>query len=310
MLAEQGNFARAAKALNISQPTLTRSIQVLEKTVGEILFDRGSKGVSTTRAGEIVLKHARMIISSSETMQEELDRHRGVLEGTVSIGSGPYVGTALLSAAIGRFNQRFPEIEISTSVDDWRSLPVKLAQREFDFVLMESSQLDLSSDFELTGLNRHQAFIFCRPGHPLLEKGDLKISDLSIYPLVFPVMPKRLSNLLNGLFFPGQGKGGASGKLIHIVSDDVALIKATVLHSDSIAVATFGMLAPELKAGLYKMLPIHIPELRTGYDIIKRRGFHLTPTAIAFMEVLIEIDKEQSVMELDLIESLGPAIVV
>lgn len=309
MLAEQGNFARAARALGISQPTLTRSIQTLENMLGENLFDRGNKGVSTTQAGQVVLKHARMIIASSGAMKEELGRYRGLLTGSVSIGSGPYAGTALLSAAIGRFNQRFPEIEISTSVGDWINLPDKLMQAEFDFVLMESSQLGLSQDFELIGLNRHQGFIFCRPGHPLFEKENLKVSDLSSYPLVFPVIPNRLLNLLMGLFFPDQEPGSSPGKLKHIFSDDVGMIKAAVLHSDSIAVATFGMLSPELKVGLYKMLPFRIPQLCSGYDIIKRKGMTLNPAAMAFMDVLIEIDKEQSVLELDLVESLGSAIV-
>ena len=309
MLAEQGNFARAAEALGISQPTLTRSIQMLEKAVGEQLFDRGNKGVSPTQAGDILLRHARMIMASSEAMKEELHRYRGGLEGSLNVGAGPYAGTALLPAAIGRFSQRFPMIDISTSVDDWTGLPIRLMQKEFDFVLMESSQLDMSQDFERIGLNRHQAFIFCRPDHPLLDKDDLEISDLSSFPLLCPVLPNRLSELFNGLYFHNQGRGSSPGRLKHILSNDIALIKATVLQSNAVAIATFAMLAPELKAGLYEKLPFHIPELCSAYDIIKRRKLSLTPTAIAFMEILVEIDKEQSVLEADLVKSLGPPIV-
>lgn len=75
MLAEHRNFARAAKALNISQPTLSRSIQLLEKIVGERLFDRDSRTILTTQAGEIILKHARIILSSSHAMLEEIGLH-------------------------------------------------------------------------------------------------------------------------------------------------------------------------------------------------------------------------------------------
>ena len=80
VLAGHQNFARAAKALHISQPTLSRSIQLLEKTVGERLFDRASRKILPTQAGEIMLKHARIIIASSEAMQEDIRRHQGILD--------------------------------------------------------------------------------------------------------------------------------------------------------------------------------------------------------------------------------------
>ena len=72
MLDKYQNFARAAKALSISQPTLSRSIQLLEKTVGERLFDRTSRTILPTQAGEIMLKHARIIIASSKANSDEL----------------------------------------------------------------------------------------------------------------------------------------------------------------------------------------------------------------------------------------------
>ena len=308
-LAKHGNFARAAKALNISQPTLTRSIQMLEKSVGERLFDRGRMGVSPTQAGEIVLKHARMIVASSESMVEEIDRHQGVLGGSLNIGSGSFPGTALLPLAIGRFNRRFPQIDISVSVDNWTKLPNRLLQREFDFVLAESSQLDGKEEFELVSLHRHQGFFYCRTDHPLLKRGKLGISDLAQYPLMFTTMPKRLVSLFDSLFSHAAENERSSGKLKQIFSNDQAQVKTTVMNSDVISIATFGMLASELKAGLLTALPFRISGLCTGYDIVKRKGLSLSPSAIAFIEVLIEIDEEQSVLEANLVKTLGHVIV-
>lgn len=308
MLAEHRNFARAAIVLNISQPTLTRSIQLLEKTVGERLFDRASRTILPTQAGEIILKHARIILSSSEAMQEEIGRHQGILEGSLCIGSGPYPASALLAPAIGRFCKRYPGINIHISVDDWYKIPNRLMQKDFDYVLMETSQLDASRDFELTRLNRHPGFFFCRYDHPLLEKESLTISDLSQFPLILTALPKRLSDLFDRLFFPGGNAGASSGQLENITSNDLATIKATVSQSDSISIGTYGALASELEVGLLVALPFRIPELESSYDIVKRKGLSLSPAARAFIEILIETDKEQSILETDLIESLGPAI--
>ena len=142
----------------------------------------------------------------------------------------------------------------------------------------------------------------------LLEKEGLTISDLSQFPLILTALPKRLSDLFDRLFFPDGDAGSSTRKLENITSNDLATIKATVSQSDSISIGTYGALASELEAGLLVALPFRIPELESYYDIVKRKGLSLSPAARAFIEILIETDQEQSILEVDLIDSLGPAI--
>ncbi len=308
MLTKHQNFARAAKALNISQPTLSRSIQLLERTVGELLFDRASRMIRPTQAGEIMLKHARLIISSSEAMQEEIGRHQGILEGSLHIGSGPYPASALLAPAIGQFGRQFPDIDITISVDDWSKFPRRMMQEDFDYVLMLTSQLDTTRDFEVIHLDPHPGFLFCRAGHPLLEKNDLTIRDLSQFRLISTTLPKRLSDALENLLFPRRESGASSNKLKKFFCNDMGAIKSTVFHSDLIGVGTYGTLKTELEAGLFVALPFRIPELSAHYEIVKRKGLSLSPAARALIKILVEKDNEQSELEADLIESLGPGI--
>ena len=310
MLARHRNFARASKELNISQPTLSRSIQLLERTVGDRLFDRTSRTILPTQAGEIMLKHARIILSSTEAMQEEIGRYHGLLEGSLRIGSGPYPAVALLGPAVGRFSKFYPGIDIEIKVGDWTKFPHRLMHEDFDYVLMETSELGTSRDFELIRLNHHPGFFFCRNDHPLLDKGNLTISDLSPYPVIFTVLPKRLSDLLSKLFFPHEDTDASSRKLQNISSNDLATMKAVVSNSNTIGIGTYGTLASELEAGLFVALPFRIPELRSNYDIVKRKGLSLSPAALDLIEVLIETDKEQSILETDLIKSLGPKVSV
>jgi len=308
MLEKHRNFARAAKALHVSQPTLSRSIQLLENTVGERLFDRTSRTILPTQAGEVMLKHARIIIASSGAMQEEIDQLHGLLKGSLFIGSGPYAGVELLAPAVGRFSRRYPGIGIDIRVDDWRSFSERLMQEDFDYVLMETSELDDSTDFEITRLLRHPGFFFCRKEHPIMDQDSLSISDLLRFPLVTPALPKRLLDLFSRIFFPGGGSGAPTIQIQNYSCNDLGTIKAAVINSDSIGIGTYGTLAPELKVGLFSALPFRIPQLGTHHDIVKRKGLSLSPAARAFIEVLIEVDEEQSILEADLIESLGPEI--
>ena len=70
-LAEHRNFARAAAALHITQPALSRSIQALEEGMGVLLFDRSPRDVEPTAFGELVLRHARGLELSSRDLDRE-----------------------------------------------------------------------------------------------------------------------------------------------------------------------------------------------------------------------------------------------
>lgn len=309
-LAEHGNFARAAKALNISQPTLTRSIQTLEKTLGEKLFNRSHKGITATHTGNIMLKHAHLIIASAETMKEEINRHQGILEGSLNIGAGSYVGSALLPQAMVEFTEKYPEIKLSVSIYNWYNLPDRLMNKEFDFLVLDTSDIELYPNFELIKLDQHQGFIICRPGHPLLKTTKLPTTALAEFPLMMPVFPKRLQPVFNSLLFPGIPQAAASRKMKNIICNDQGLIKSTVQQSNNIAIATYGMVEHELKAGSLAVLPIKVAELFSNFNIIRRRGIASSPTAKSFIRVLQDVDKEQSVAEIALIASLGRKISV
>ena len=308
MLAKHQNFARAASKLNISQPTLTRSIQSLERTVGELLFDRTTRTIRPTKAGEIVLKHASIIIASERALQEEVGRHQGLTVGSLFIGTGPYAGTELIAPVIGQFSSQYPGIKVEVRVGDWRKLPGRWLQEDFDYLVMETSDLADSPDFEITRLIRHPAFFICRKNHPLTKKDNLTISDLAAFHLMSPALPGRLVGLFSRLIFPGQDADVLPKMLQNSVCNDLGTIKTAVSESDSIGLGTYGTVASELKAGIFDVLPLRLPTLTTDHHIVTRKGISLSPSARITIDALIERDKQLAIWEADLVESLGPEI--
>ncbi|MBV1932635.1 MAG: LysR family transcriptional regulator [Porticoccaceae bacterium] len=305
-LAEKKNFARAAKALHISQPTLTRSIQLLESRVGEQLFDRLTSGVVATQAGEIVLKHARIILDSTAAMQEEVDRHQGIFQGLLHVASGPYVASSLLAPAIAQFINKHPYIEIDTVVDEWSQLPSRMLREGFDFALGEVSEIEEPNNFDCLELNPHPVFLFCRKGHPLLGQGDQSIlKALPNFPLVSPTIPKRSSLLIDKLFSTDRGDEPAETQCANITIGDQAMIKALIMQTDGIGIGSYGTLATELNAGLFSVIPIRFRELATQYGIVRRKGLSPSPAALALIDLLVQIDNEQCISEQGLIDSLG-----
>lgn len=308
VLDEHRNFARAANALYISQPTLSRRIQALESAIGERLFDRQARTVIPTPAGEIVLKYARAIHASSQALQEEISRYQGLLEGSLKIGSGPYVASGLLAPTINLFNKKYPNIYIETIVDIWSNLPDRMLRESFDFILAEISELEDSRNFDLIELNTHPGFLYCRKDHPILKQAHVAMEDVAQFPLIAPVIPVRLAILFDSLFSSNVKADPSSRTWERITANDQAMIKALVLSGDGIGIGTFGTLAPEIDAGIYSALPLRIPELKSQYGIVARKGVSSSPTSRAFIELLIENDQKSSVLETELIESLGSPV--
>jgi DNA-binding transcriptional LysR family regulator len=305
-LAEYRNFARAARALSISQPTLTRSIQTLETRLGTRLFDRKARTVLPTPSGEEVLKRARLIVASSLALEDEILQFRGLHRGTLTIGIGPYAASILLGQALGRFNARYPNIRVTAMVDDWVNLPRRLKDREFDFVLMEISELETDTDLDVTPLLHHQGFFFCSSRHPVLKRKTCALNELAAYPFALPTLPQRILKPFAELFRrDGDRPGDILEQLSIIQSNDVALIRNTVETSHAIGIATYGMLAEELAGKRFAALPFQVKEVRTGYGIVTRKGLSLPPAAAELIHTLVEINAAQCVSDRQFVESLG-----
>ena len=304
MLAEHRNYARAARALNISQPTLTRNIQMLENHVGARLFDRKPRTVLPTPVGEELLKHARLIVSSTLALEHGMQHYVGLETGTLSIGTSLYAATSL-GPATGQFMEQHPNIRISIEVANWPTLYDRLHHGEFDFVVTETSGLSEKQGLEAMNLVPHQAFFFCRRGHPLLKTTLRSPGELLQFPLILPVLPEWTATLFRQLFEKTGDDLWSIEQITSIRCNDMSVMKDTVVSSNAIGMATYGTLGVQLKRKQFVALPFRIPELKTNYGVLKRQGLSLSPAASGFVDVLVEIDAALGEQEAPLVESLS-----
>ena len=307
-LAEHRNFARAAQALNISQPTLTRNIQTLEESIGARLFDRKTRTVLPTPVGEELLKHARLIVLSTLALEDGMQHYLGLETGTLSIGAGLFAAS-LLGPAIGRFTEQHPSIRINLEVDNWLTLHDRLRNAEFDFILaetlVETSGLNKTQDLEAINLLPHQGFFFCRRGHPLLKTALRSPGDLLQFPLILPTLPERAVTLFRQLFKKTGDDLQSIEQITSIQCNDMSVMKDTVASSNAIGMTIYGAVGEELKRKQFVALPLRIPKLKTNYGILKKQGLSLSPAASALVDILVETDDTLSEQEAPLVESLG-----
>ncbi|MBO0778456.1 MAG: LysR family transcriptional regulator [Ktedonobacteraceae bacterium] len=108
----EGSFSRAARSLDISQPTISARIQALEQEVGGALLQRGGRTIALTERGESFLPYARQAIAVLSEGIEAAQQTRSGRRGRISIGTMPSLAGSLLSSTIERFHRAHPQVEL------------------------------------------------------------------------------------------------------------------------------------------------------------------------------------------------------
>ena len=131
-VADTGSLTAAAKELGVSQPTVGRQIQSLEKVMDARLFDRDSNGYVLTPAGEAILELAQAIHQQAMAIERRIAGEDRRLEGCVRISAAEGLATYWLPERLASFHKCYPQIEIELIV---RSAALDLMRREADIVM-------------------------------------------------------------------------------------------------------------------------------------------------------------------------------
>jgi len=289
-LADLGSFARAAKAMSITQPALSRSIQTLESRVGAQLFRRSTTGVELTDAGRLFLEHARDLLARADALAREVDLIRGIDTGAITIGSGPYPAELVVAQAVGRNSRNGAPGRFRLVVSDPVSIVALLGKRELDVAIAETSIVPPGADWSVAPLNRHQGYFVVRPGHPLTAVNAPTIPQILAFPTVMTgrLPPRILEPLLKR-----HPRVGATLKAFPTIAvESPAMMKTIVASSDAVAPLPLAVVADELAGGALAVLDRVEPWLHLQFGVIHLRRRNLPPAALAFLEVLREVDEE------------------
>src|SRR5258708_950703 len=106
------HFSRAAERLGMAQPPLSQQIRRLEQLVGHRLFDRTTRGVKLTLAGQLLAERARSTIDKVHDDLTQVRRLGRGEEGTLTVGFSGSVMFTDLPAAIESYRRRYPKVEL------------------------------------------------------------------------------------------------------------------------------------------------------------------------------------------------------
>ncbi|QOY88429.1 LysR family transcriptional regulator [Paludibaculum fermentans] len=148
VLSAHGHFGRAAEALHISQPALTKKIRQVETRIGGRLFDRHSRGVTATAAGAFLCERARQLLEHAAEAEEMTRRVLLGNSGVLRIGAGLTTMLSGLPEVLRTFRRRYPEVHLTVRDMSSSDQLAALRRREIDvgFARMPSEPGELTME--------------------------------------------------------------------------------------------------------------------------------------------------------------------
>lgn len=192
-VAELGSFTRAAVALEVAQPALSRQVRLLEVELRQTLLTRNGRGAVPTEAGKLLLAHGRGILHQVERAKEELGRVRGSLAGRVAVGMPPSLARLLTVPLTRAFRQHLPDATLSISEGLSVAMQESLLNGRLDIAVLYNAQS--SPDTEISPLQDEDLFLVqLRP--PGVRQDavarPIALRDVAPLPLVIPSRPNAI----------------------------------------------------------------------------------------------------------------------
>lgn len=291
-LASYRNYARAAQALHLTQPALSRSIAGLEARLGEKLFNRTPRGVEPTAFGELLLARGRALLDDAAGLEREFTMMRRLDIGELRVGAGAYPAHLSVGQAVGRLSREHPLLRIEVMADDVRAIVGALLAAKLDLAVVELTLVAGEPRLVTEVLPPHPACFYCRAGHPLHAEGDPTLERILEFPFVGTRMPPRVAQSFLELARAGAIDRDTGDYLPPIKVDSIRMAKDIVLASDAVAVAPMSFIVDEVAAGKLVALSARAAWMQTGYGFVTLRGAALSPAAEAFKDEMRRVEDE------------------
>jgi DNA-binding transcriptional LysR family regulator len=193
-VARQGAFAPAARELCITQSALSESIRQLEEALGMRLFDRTTRTVGLTAAGQAFLQDVRQAFEVLEQGVQQLGDLAALRRGRVRIAAAPSVLAVLLLPVLPVLREQHPGIEVELVEDSAEGIAQRVQAGLVDFGI--GAAHPAGGDLQTLPLVSDAIGLVARSDEPLLQAVQLVAADLAHLPFVGLTTDTAISQLL------------------------------------------------------------------------------------------------------------------
>lgn len=282
---EELHFTRAAVRLNISQPSLSQQIRILEHNIGLPLFDRIGKKTVITQSGHILLKYCYNVFHELAQARAAIGELQGLQRGSLKIGAIDSVMNDLMPPATLTFHQSYPQIELSLSGLGNDEIIHKLLHNELDLgVIFYPSPHE---ELMVTYLYDERLAVAVSDHHPLAVSAEIELKSLHQLPLIVLQKTDYLREYIDRVYKDSQ----ISPRVVMELNTMESII-SMVEQGAGITVLPCSYLQ-SLKQTNIRAIPISNPNLTIKIGLAYRRHKYLCAASKVFMEQVIDTAKQR-----------------
>jgi len=195
-IADTGSFSRAAQRSFLTQSALSRSIQMLEQTLGGQLIDRIGKRNELTALGHDVVARARHIVLAAQELQLSAQRFRQGDGGAISVGLGSGPGALLMTPLLRHIATEHPSVRVSIARGSTELLLLQLRARELEALVVDARRIAPAPDLQIETLSELRTGFISRAGHPLARRKKVSLQDVLKHPVATTPLSAEVARLL------------------------------------------------------------------------------------------------------------------
>ena len=280
---ETQSVTRAAEALHMTQPAVTRALQELEKYYGLRLFERLNRRLTVTEAGRRMYDYALHLTETFDTMEKSLrDWER---QGILRVGASVCLGCSLLPELARKFQEEHPGKAVRARVANGELLRQDLLDNRLDLALLEGEES--GAGLTLTPFGCGEMALIVPPGHPLARSEGVTLAQAAAYPLLLRETGSATRRFLDQLL---MSRGFAVQPVWESASTQALL--SAVREGLGITLLPWSLARQAVLRGEAERCPLKDAELVRRRYVAWHPNKYVTGTMRAFIALCMEQAKE------------------
>lgn len=287
---ELESFSKAAEAVFLVQASVSERIASLEKKVGIPLLDRLSRKVIPTAAGELLHKHATLLLEMKETAQLEIEKFLGLAQGEVCMGGSTIPGEYILPNLIGKFNKKYPDLSVKLTIADSSEIENQIlaGQLEIGVIGSKSSHPNILCQ----QLWKDELVLAVPVQHPWARRKTVSLKELRETPFILREEGSGTLKILEA-YLRDSGQDGTNALKISARFGSSTAVKEGIKSGIGVSILSARAIDTELTAGILKALKVKGLLMSRNFFLIRNKLRIASPSCRVMLDFLLSAAEEQ-----------------
>lgn len=270
-VADHLSFTKAAKALHISQPAITRHINELEKQYEKALFNRLGNKISLTKEGKLFLEYANRILTLYQELESDFQHFNNNFAKQVTIGASTTIAQYLLPTLFHQLKEIFPATEFKVFNDNSENIEALLLEKKISLGFTEGSASHPSIHYE--EFVKDEIVLVTKFHNPLLsDTKEIGLHQLKSLALVLREEGSGTRKIIEQNLLEKQLQPEELS--IDLILGSTESIKTYLLHSQSFAFLSIHSITKELHNNTLRIIEVQDLDIQRVFYFTTLHGVH------------------------------------